>query len=123
VLLRVHKSYLHSLYPLIEAGRVRGLAHITGGGLVDNVPRILPAGVDARFRLGSWNVPPLFRVLQREGGVEQGEMFRAFNMGVGMVAVVAADDADAVVRALSAAGEQAWIAGEIVPGDGKVVLS
>ncbi|HEX5869993.1 MAG TPA: AIR synthase-related protein, partial [Longimicrobium sp.] len=79
--------------------------------------------VDARFDLSSWNVPPLFRVLQREGGVEQGEMFRAFNMGVGMVAVVAAADADAVVRDLSAAGERAWIAGETVPGDGKVVLT
>ncbi len=123
VLLRVHKSYLRSLYPLVEAGRVRGLAHITGGGLTDNVPRILPQGVGARFDLGSWTVPALFRVLQREGGVERDEMFRAFNMGVGMVAVVAADDADAVVRDLGAAGEQAWIAGEIVPGDGTVVLS
>ena len=123
VLLRVHRSYLKPLYPLVEAGRVRGLAHITGGGLVDNVPRILPQGVDARFDLGSWTVPALFRVLQREGGVEEREMFRAFNMGVGMAAVVAADDADAAVRDLRAAGEQAWIAGEIVPGDGKVVLS
>ena len=123
VLLRVHRSYLRALYPLIEAGHVRGLAHITGGGLVDNVPRILPHGVDARFDLASWNVPPLFRVLEREGGVEQGEMFRAFNMGVGMVAVVAAADADEVVRDLSAAGERAWIAGETVPGDGKVVLT
>lgn len=122
VLLRVHKSYLRSLYPLVETGRIRGLAHITGGGLVDNVPRILPDGVSARFDLGSWTVPSLFRVLQREGGVEQGEMFRAFNMGVGMVAVVSSDDVDAVVRELSAAGEQAWIAGEIVPGDGTVVL-
>jgi phosphoribosylformylglycinamidine cyclo-ligase len=123
VLLRVHKSYLRALYPLIEAGRVRGLAHVTGGGLVDNVPRILPGGVDARFDLSSWTVPALFRVLQREGGVEPGEMFRAFNMGVGMAAVVRADDADAVVRDLRAAGEDAWIAGEIVPGDGKVALS
>ena len=123
VLLRVHKSYLRALHPLIEAGRIHGLAHITGGGLVDNVPRILPKGVDARFDLGSWTVPPLFRVLQREGGVERDEMFRAFNMGVGMVAVVAADGADAVVRGLRAAGEQAWIAGEIVPGAGTVVLS
>ncbi len=123
VLLRVHKSYLRSLYPLIEAGRVRGLAHITGGGLVDNVPRILPEGLDARFDRSSWQVPNLFRVLQREGGVEEREMYRAFNMGVGMVAVVAADEADAVVREMSAAGEQAWIAGEIVPGAGKVVLS
>ncbi|HYW10953.1 MAG TPA: phosphoribosylformylglycinamidine cyclo-ligase [Longimicrobium sp.] len=123
VLLRVHKSYLRSLYPLIEAGRIRGLAHITGGGLTDNVPRILPDGVSARFDLRSWTVPALFRVLQREGGVERDEMFRAFNMGVGMVAVVQADEADAVVRDLGAAGEQAWIAGEIVPGDGTVVLS
>jgi phosphoribosylformylglycinamidine cyclo-ligase len=123
VLLRVHKSYLRSLYPLIEAGRIRGLAHITGGGLTDNVPRILPEGVGARFDLRSWTVPALFRVLQREGGVERDEMFRAFNMGVGMVAVVSADDADAVVRDLGAAGEQAWIAGEIVSGDGTVVLS
>ena len=123
VLLRVHKSYLQSLYPLVEAGRVRGLAHITGGGLVDNVPRILPEGLDARFDRTSWQVPNLFRVLQREGGVDEMEMYRAFNMGVGMVAVVAADEADAVVRDLSAAGEQAWIAGEIVPGAGTVVLS
>jgi phosphoribosylformylglycinamidine cyclo-ligase len=123
VLLRVHKSYLQSLYPLIEAGRVRGLAHITGGGLVDNVPRILPEGLDARIDRSTWQVPNLFRVLQREGGVEEMEMYRAFNMGLGMVAVVAADEADAVVRELSAAGEQAWIAGEIVPGAGTVVLS
>ncbi len=123
VLLRVHKSYLKSLYPLIEAGRVRGLAHITGGGLVDNVPRILPEGLDARFDRSTWQVPNLFCVLQREGGVEEMEMYRAFNMGVGMVAVVAADEADAVVRELAAAGETTWIAGEIVPGAGTVVLS
>jgi phosphoribosylformylglycinamidine cyclo-ligase len=122
VLLRVHRSYLRALYPLIQAGRVRGLAHVTGGGLVDNVPRILPGGVSARFDLGSWTVPALFQVLQREGVVERSEMFRAFNMGVGMVAVVSADDVDAVVRDLRAGGEQAWIAGEIVPGDGTVVL-
>ena len=123
VLLRVHKSYLRSLYPLIERGRVRGVAHITGGGLLDNVPRILPAGVDARFDRSSWTVPALFQVLRREGGVEEREMYRAFNMGVGMAAVVAPDDADAAVRDLRAAGEQAWIAGEIVPGDGTVLLS
>ncbi len=120
VLLRVHRSYLRPLTPLLE--RVRGLAHITGGGLTDNVPRILPAGTAARFRTGSWEVPPLFRVLQREGGVERAEMFRAFNMGVGMVAVVAPDDADAFAGALNAAGETAWIAGEIVPGERNVIL-
>jgi phosphoribosylformylglycinamidine cyclo-ligase len=123
VLLRVHKSYLRSLYPLIEAGRIRGLAHVTGGGLTDNVPRILPDGVSARFDRSTWTIPALFRVLQREGGVDEREMYRAFNMGVGMAAVVAPGDADAAVRDLRAAGEQAWIAGEIVPGDGTVQLS
>lgn len=123
VLLRVHRSYLNPLWPLVERGDVRGLAHVTGGGLTDNVPRILPAGLDACFRRDSWQVPALFRVLQREGGVADEEMFRAFNMGVGMVVVVAADRADAVVAELNAAGERAWIAGEIVPGDRRTVLA
>jgi phosphoribosylformylglycinamidine cyclo-ligase len=120
VLLRVHRSYLRALTPQLE--RVNGLAHITGGGLTDNVPRILPAGTAARIRTDSWEVPPVFRVLQREGGVERAEMFRAFNMGVGMVAVVAADVADAIAGALNAAGQTAWIAGEIVPGERNVLL-
>jgi phosphoribosylformylglycinamidine cyclo-ligase len=123
VLLRVHRPYLKPLWPLLERGEVHGLAHITGGGVVDNVPRVLPAGVDARFDLASWRVPALFRVLQREGGVEEREMFRAFNMGIGMVAVVAADRAQGVVDELCGAGETAWVAGEIVPGEGKVVLA
>jgi phosphoribosylformylglycinamidine cyclo-ligase len=120
VLLRVHRSYLRALTPQLE--RVHGLAHITGGGLTDNVPRILPAGTAARIRTGSWEVPPVFRVLQREGGVERAEMFRAFNMGVGMVAVVPADVADEIAGALNAAGQTAWIAGEIVPGERNVLL-
>jgi phosphoribosylformylglycinamidine cyclo-ligase len=122
VLLRVHRSYLRPLRPLLDRGEVRGLAHVTGGGLVDNVPRVLPAGLDARFDTSSWEVPNVFRVLQREGGVERGEMFRAFNMGVGMVAVVAPERADALVRELREAGEDAWIAGEIVPGEGRTIL-
>lgn len=123
VLLRVHRSYLASVQPLIRERAVRGLAHITGGGLLENVPRVLPAGVSARIETSSWEVPPLFRVLQREGGVEEREMYRAFNMGVGMVAIVARGTADAVVDRLRGAGERAWIAGEIVTGDGSVQLS
>lgn len=123
VLLRVHRSYLNPLWPVIEHGDAHGLAHITGGGLTDNVPRILPAELDARFRLDSWEVPNVFRVLQREGGVAEDEMFRAFNMGIGMVVVVPADRAEAVAAELNAAGERAWIAGEIVPGTGKTVLA
>ena len=122
VLLRVHRSYLRPLTPLLGRGVLRGLAHITGGGLTDNVPRILPEGTAARIRTASWEVPAAFRVLQRAGGVERAEMFRAFNMGVGMVAVAAAEEADGVVGALSAVGETAWIAGEIVPGERNVIL-
>jgi phosphoribosylformylglycinamidine cyclo-ligase len=122
VLLRVHRSYLRPLLPIIGRGEVRGLAHVTGGGLTDNVPRVLPEGLDARFDASSWQVPNVFRVLQREGGVERGEMFRAFNMGVGMVAVVAPERADAVVRELRQAGEEAWIAGEVVPGERRTIL-
>jgi phosphoribosylformylglycinamidine cyclo-ligase len=123
VLLRVHRSYLNALWPLIERGEVKALAHITGGGLVDNVPRVLPEGVDARFDLSSWRVPAVFRVLQREGGVERDEMFRAFNMGIGMVVAVSAHRADAVVQELNAAGERAWVGGEIVPGTRRTVLA
>jgi phosphoribosylformylglycinamidine cyclo-ligase len=123
VLLREHRSYLHSISPLLASGQIRALAHITGGGLLDNLPRVLPAGLSARIDTESWEVPNVFRVLQREGGIERDEMFRAFNMGVGMVAVVGPDRADETILALRAAGETAWIAGEIVAGDSGVVLS
>jgi len=122
VLLRVHRTYLPALRGPLETGRIRGLAHITGGGLLDNLPRILPDGLDARIDRASWEVPNVFRVLQREGSVEDAEMFRAFNMGVGMVAAVPPEDVDAVLAALREAGENAWIAGEIVAGKGIVRL-
>jgi phosphoribosylformylglycinamidine cyclo-ligase len=123
VLLRVHRSYLASVYPLLEQGLVRALAHITGGGLVDNVPRVLPAGLSARIDLYSWQVPGLFRVLQQGGGIADAEMFRAFNMGIGMVAIVRPADVDSVLAGLRAAGEEAWVAGEIVAGDREVILN
>lgn len=122
VLLRVHRSYLKSVHPLIEERVVRGLAHITGGGLLENLPRVLPKGVSARIETASWSVPTVFRTLEREGGVDRMEMYRAFNMGVGMVAVVDRGAADAVIQRLHGAGEHAWIAGEIVSGDGSVEL-
>jgi phosphoribosylformylglycinamidine cyclo-ligase len=123
VLLRVHRSYLRAVRPLLEEGRVRGMAHVTGGGLVENLPRVLPEGVSARIDRSSWEVPPLFRVLQEAGRVETAEMFRAFNMGVGMVVVVRRDDADAALAALGGAGERAWVVGEITPGDRSVDLT
>jgi phosphoribosylformylglycinamidine cyclo-ligase len=123
VLLRVHRSYLRSLLPLLERGEIRGLAHITGGGVLDNIPRILPEGVSARIEIASWDVPNVFRTLQREGGVEEREMYRAFNMGVGMVAVVRPDVVDGVLASLREAGETAWVAGEIVGGERDVLLA
>ncbi|CAN5503895.1 phosphoribosylformylglycinamidine cyclo-ligase [soil metagenome] len=122
VLLRVHRSYLRALTGPVERGEIHGLAHITGGGLVENIPRVLPPGLDVRIERGSWELPALFRTLQQAGQVADEEMFRVFNMGIGMVAVVAAARAEALVEELNAAGEQAWIAGSVEDGEGRVRL-
>jgi phosphoribosylformylglycinamidine cyclo-ligase len=103
--------------------RVRALAHITGGGLTGNLNRALPPTLDARVRVDSWAVPSVFRVLSEAGGVSEDEMFRAFNMGVGMVVVVAPGDAPAVIESARVAGVPAWDAGEVGPGTGRVLLS
>lgn len=117
-LLRVHRSYLPVLRGELERGTVRGLAHVTGGGIPGNLPRSLPRGLGAVVETGSWEIPPLFRALESLGGVSRDEMFRVFNVGVGMLAAVAAADADGVVGRLRAAGEPAWLAGEVVAGEG-----
>jgi phosphoribosylformylglycinamidine cyclo-ligase len=117
-LLSIHKSYLSSLWPVLEAGRIRGLAHITGGGITGNLPRILPQGLGARVSLESWEVPSVFRILQEGGRVAEAEMFRAFNMGVGMVVIVSQEEAQGVADDLAAAGETSWILGRIVEGEG-----
>jgi phosphoribosylformylglycinamidine cyclo-ligase len=119
-LLQPHRPYLRPLIGSIEARRVKALAHITGGGLTDNLPRALPAGAAARILRGSWEVPPLFRLMQEWGGVSEEEMYRVFNMGIGMVAVVDPGDADALAREWADAGETVARIGEITEGDGKV---
>ena len=106
-LLEPHRSYLPVVRPLLDTGRIKGMAHITGGGITDNLPRVLPRGTEALVRLGSWEVPPIFRWLERAGAVPQDDMLRTFNMGVGLVLVVAAADADAVIGAMRAGGESA----------------
>ncbi len=113
-LLAVHRSYLVQIRPLLNFQELHGLAHITGGGLTDNLPRILPAGCGASIDLGSWQVPPLFQVLQQEGGVDRQEMFRVFNMGIGMVMVVDAGGVEEMRQALLAAGEHPVDLGRIV---------
>jgi phosphoribosylformylglycinamidine cyclo-ligase len=117
-LLRIHRSYLPVLRDELERESVRALAHITGGGIPGNLPRSLPSGLGAVIRSDSWEIPPLFRALERLGGVDRAEMYRVFNMGVGVVAAVAAEDADPVVARLQGAGEPAWIAGEVVAEKG-----
>jgi len=118
VLLQVHKSYLHSILPLVEQNRIHALAHITGGGVPGNLPRTLPTGLGAVVRRSSWEVPTLFRVLGEAGEVGEAEMDRVFNMGIGMVVVVSPTDADAVVEDLGVAGERAWILGRVEEGAG-----
>jgi phosphoribosylformylglycinamidine cyclo-ligase len=113
-LLRPHRSYLHVVMPLVERGLVKGMAHITGGGLTENVPRTLPDGREFSLDRGSWTVPPIFTWLQRAGQLEDAEMFRTFNMGVGMVLIASAAAADAAISTLRSAGEPAWLLGEVV---------
>ncbi|MGI9053858.1 MAG: phosphoribosylamine--glycine ligase [Ilumatobacteraceae bacterium] len=111
-LLAPHRNYLPVLGPAIAGGRVTALAHITGGGLLENVPRVLPAGVDARIELGSWPVPPLFRlVAELTPTLDDAERHRTLNMGVGMVVVCGTGDADDVQAAIP---EQTWIIGHLV---------
>jgi phosphoribosylformylglycinamidine cyclo-ligase len=115
-LLRVHRNY-QPLLAKIPAGMIHGLAHITGGGLVDNLPRVLPETCDAVIETKSWRVPPIFDVLQRNGKVRRAEMYQVFNMGIGMVAIVSAKDAKKVGRQLKAKQ-----IGRIERGKGKTQL-
>jgi phosphoribosylformylglycinamidine cyclo-ligase len=100
-LLAPHFSYFHALQPVL--GRLHAIAHITGGGLTDNVPRVLPDGLAARFDRASWRVPPLFRMIQERGGISDTEMFHTFNMGLGIVVAVDAGDAGAMTGAIEGA--------------------
>ncbi|HYU52055.1 MAG TPA: phosphoribosylformylglycinamidine cyclo-ligase [Gemmatimonadaceae bacterium] len=121
VLLAEHRSYLRALQPVLD--RVHAMAHITGGGLPENVDRALPQKLDAVVEMSSWKVPHVFRVLQDAGKVEPAEMYRTFNMGVGMVVICAPSDIESVLSAATAAGVQGWIIGSLKPGTGAVILS
>ena len=119
VLLAVHGSFLKPVLAVRESGaRIHGMAHITGGGLVDNVPRMLPKTVDAVFDRSSWKVPPIFTWLQEKGGVDPMEMFRVFNMGIGYVMAVPRQDAAKALNALERAKAAPIVAGTIESGTG-----
>ena len=121
VLLKVHRSYLGVMVPVLS--RVHAMAHITGGGLEGNVNRVLPPGLDAVIDTTTWTVPAEFDVLAEAGEVARDEMFRAFNMGVGMVVITTPDDASAVMQAAASAGVRCWRLGTVEPGSGQVILN
>lgn len=114
-LLARHRPYVKPVIDLLKSVEVSGMAHITGGGLIDNIPRSLPDNLAVHVRRDSWIVPPLFQLLQRVGEIPDPEMFQDFNMGIGYVILVPEEDADAAVRSLTQAGEDVHILGEAVP--------
>lgn len=116
-LLEPHRSYFNVLYPILD--KVKALAHITGGGFIENLPRILPKHLDAAIRLNSWDIPFLWKLIQSKGNIDTEEMYRVFNMGIGMVAVV---DESSVAAFQSCIQEPTFVIGELVDGEGKVQL-
>jgi phosphoribosylformylglycinamidine cyclo-ligase len=121
-LLAPHASYLAPLDGLLDRGLVKGLAHITGGGLTENVPRILPEGTGVRVERGTWPVLPVFELMRKLGNVADAEMFRTFNMGVGMVVITAAADAETIKAHLKERGEAVYEIGRVTEGNREVVI-
>ncbi|MBV8674654.1 MAG: phosphoribosylformylglycinamidine cyclo-ligase, partial [Acidobacteriaceae bacterium] len=122
-LMKTHRSYLHAIQKLTAADLVVGMAHITGGGITENLPRILPKGLGACINLGSWPVLPVFEHLRELGHVEQDEMLRTFNMGIGLVAVIPAEKFNRAKAVLERAGEKSYLIGKIQKGDRKVIYA
>ncbi len=117
-LLATHRSYLPVVGPLLDGGRVKGMAHITGGGITENLPRVFPDGCAAAVDRGAWAVPPLFTFVQERGGIGADEMYRAFNMGIGLVIVCEAWEQRRMLAAVAEAGEpHAAVIGRVVEGN------
>lgn len=117
VLLTPTKLYVKPVLGILEKVKVKGMAHITGGGFIENIPRVLPSGVNVEIEYGSWPIPPIFRLMQREGQISNNDMFRTFNMGIGMAIVVSAEDAEQAIQAAEAQGERAYRIGKVTEGD------
>jgi phosphoribosylformylglycinamidine cyclo-ligase len=124
-LLKVHVSYNVAVQALLKKfnkpgkpDAVKAFAHITGGGFIDNIPRVLPKNCDVIIRKGTWEMLPIFQMIQAKGGVDEAELYQVFNMGIGMVAIVSADKADAVLKTIKAANHKAWVIGEVAKGTG-----
>jgi phosphoribosylformylglycinamidine cyclo-ligase len=123
ILLTPTRIYAKQILTLIQECPIKGIAHITGGGITENLPRVFPSGVLAQVRRSSWSVPPIFQVIERLGQVEREEMYRVFNMGIGLILVVPASAAQAVIARATALGDPACQIGTIVSsaGDGPLV--
>lgn len=122
VLLTPTRIYVKSVLDLISKVNVKGISHITGGGFYENIPRMLPDGISAKIKKGSWKVLPIFDLIQKEGGISEHDMYNTFNMGVGMAVVVDKADAEKAVEILKGNGEEASVIGETVSGDDGVLF-
>lgn len=116
-LIRPTRIYTKALLHLIKKVKIKAISHITGGGFYDNIPRVLPGGITARVTKGSWPVPPIFKRIQRRGQIEESEMYRTFNMGLGMVLALSPRSVRHALPVLSELGQKAWVVGELVEGD------
>ncbi|MFW6306877.1 MAG: phosphoribosylformylglycinamidine cyclo-ligase, partial [Bacillota bacterium] len=122
ILIRPTRIYVQPVLKLIEEYTIKGIAHITGGGFIENIPRILPEGLSADIDLGSWPVHDVFKVLQEIGSIDEKEMYRTFNMGIGMILVVKEEEADSIVKLAKDLGEAAFVIGDIIEGESGVIL-
>jgi len=118
-LLEPTRIYVKAIHQLLEQIDIHAMSHITGGGLLENLPRVMVENTRAQIDASSWDLPPIFQWLQQQGNIEQQEMYRTFNCGVGMVLVIDADDADIALETLNKAGEKAWRLGEVVSTTGE----
>lgn len=123
VLLAPTKIYVKPLLALLEQLPVKGMAHITGGGFIENIPRVLPDNVDVEINYGSWPILPIFGLMQNKGNVSNRDMFTTFNMGIGLVLVVSAADGERALELLKASGEEAYIIGKVTEGERKVTFT
>jgi phosphoribosylformylglycinamidine cyclo-ligase len=118
VLLRPTRIYVKSVLPLLESRKIKGMVHITGGGLTENIPRVLPAGLGAHLDRCTWEAPPVFKLLQNLGEVDQAEMYRTFNMGVGFILIIHPQDKALIGEKLTQQGEDWFLLGEVIRGEG-----
>jgi phosphoribosylformylglycinamidine cyclo-ligase len=119
-LLKPTKIYVKTVQALIEKHHIKGIAHITGGGFIENIPRTIPSGLKAVIEHGSWDIPPVFKLMQSLGNIEEKEMFNTFNMGIGLVLAVNSENAEAIIRTLGDLGEKAYIIGSVAKGEGGI---